>query len=76
MKYLKGELSPEERYTFERDLEADPFEMDAMEGMEQVPAGELEEDLLSIHAGMHKRLKRRRRRTLYIMPRASVWPPS
>ena len=65
LKYLKGELSREERYTFERDLQADPFEMDAMEGMEQVPAGDLEEDLLSIHAGMHKRLKRRRRRTFY-----------
>jgi len=65
LKYLKGELSREERYTFERDLQADPFEMDAMEGMEQVPAGELEEDLLSIHADMHKRLKRRRRRTYY-----------
>ncbi len=65
LKYLKGELSSEERYTFERDLQADPFEMDAMEGMEQVPAGELEEDLLSVHADMHKRLKRRRRRTFY-----------
>ncbi len=62
---MKGELSGEERYTFERDLEADPFEMDAMEGMEQIPVGELEEDLLSIHADMHKRLKRRRRRTFY-----------
>jgi len=65
LKYLKGELSREERYTFERDLQVDPFEMDAMEGMERVPAGELEEDLLSVHAGMHKRLKRRRRRTFY-----------
>jgi hypothetical protein len=65
LKYLKGELSGEERYTFERDLEADPFEMDAMEGMEQIPVGELEEDLLSIHADMRKRLKRRRRRTFY-----------
>ncbi len=65
LKYLKGELSREERYTFERDLQADPFEMDAIEGMEQVPVGELEEDLLSLHANMHKRLKRRRRRTFY-----------
>jgi len=65
LKYLKGELSHEERYTFERDLEADPFEKEAMEGMEQVPARELEEDLLSLHADMHKRLKRRKRRTFY-----------
>ncbi len=65
LKYLKGELSPEERYSFERDLEADPFEMEAMEGMENIPAAELEEDLLSVHAGMHRRLKRRKRRTFY-----------
>ena len=32
LKYLRGELSPEERYSFERDLEADAFEREAMEG--------------------------------------------
>ena len=65
LKYLKGELSREERYSFERDLEADPFEREAMEGMEQATVGELEEDLLSLHATLQKRLKRRRRRTYY-----------
>lgn len=65
LKYLKGELSREESYSFERDLEADPFEMEAMEGMEQATVGELEEDLLSLHATLQKRLKRRRRRTYY-----------
>ncbi len=57
LKYLKGELSAEERYSFERDLEADPFEMEAMEGMENIPAEEAEEDLLSLHASFTKRLK-------------------
>ncbi|MEA3461264.1 MAG: carboxypeptidase-like regulatory domain-containing protein [Bacteroidota bacterium] len=65
LKYLKGELSREERYSFERDLEADQFEMEAMEGMEQATPGELEEDLLTIHATLNKRLRRRRRRTVY-----------
>ena len=65
LKYLKGELSREERHSFERDLEADPFEMDAMEGMEKPTAGAVEEDLLSLHATLLKRLKRRRRRTIY-----------
>ena len=65
LKYLKGELSREERHSFERDLEADPFEMDAMEGMEKSNAGAVEEDLLSLHATLLKRLKRRRRRTIY-----------
>ena len=65
LKYLKGELSSEERHSFERDLEADPFEMEAMEGMEKHPAGEVEEDFLSLHATLQKRLRRRKRRTLY-----------
>jgi len=65
LKYLKGELSPEERYSFDRDLEADPFEMEAMEGMEEFTPGEVEEDLLSLHATLRKRLMRRRRRTIY-----------
>ena len=65
LKYLKGELSREERYSFERDLEGDPFEMEAMEGMEKHPVAEVEEDFLSMHATLQKRLRRRRRRTLY-----------
>jgi hypothetical protein len=65
LKYLKGELSSKERYSFERDLEADPFDMEALEGMEKISAGELEEDLLSLHASLRSRLKRRRRRTYY-----------
>lgn len=63
--YLKGESSAEERYSLERDLQADPFEMEAMEGMEKIPAGELEEDLLSLHDTLRKRINRRRRRTFY-----------
>ena len=65
LEYLKGGLSRKERYSFERDLEADPFEMEAMEGMAQLSPEELEEDLLTIHATLNKRLRRRRRRTLY-----------
>ena len=65
LKYLKGELSREERYSFERDLEADQFEMEAMEGMAPITPGELEEDLLTINATLNRRLRRRRRRTIY-----------
>jgi len=62
---LKGELSREERYSFERDLEADQFEMEAMEGLAGIPADELEEDLLSLHDKLRKRLNRRKRRNFY-----------
>ena len=65
LKYLKGELSREERYSFERDLEADQFEMEALEGMAGISTGELEEDLLSLHDTLRKRLNRRKRRTFY-----------
>ena len=31
LQYLKGELSSQDRHTFEKGLEADPFEQEAME---------------------------------------------
>jgi len=65
LRYLKGELSQEERHTLERNLEADPFEKEAMEGFEMISAGELEEDILSLHSRLHKRQQRRRRVALY-----------
>ena len=70
LKYLKGELSREERYSFERDLEADPFDMEAMEGMEQSSVADTEEDLLSLHASLHRRLKRKRRHRIYSLAAA------
>ena len=65
LRYLKGELSGEERHALERDLEADPFEKEAMEGFELIAPGELEEDLLSLHDRLRKRHQRRRRVALY-----------
>jgi outer membrane biosynthesis protein TonB len=65
LKYLKGELSHEERHSFERDMEADPFDMEAMEGLETIAPKEAEEDLLSLHSTLNRRLKRRRRITIY-----------
>ena len=65
LQYLKGELSGKERHSFERGLEADPFDKEAMEGLEMLAPGEVEEDLLSMHDLLRKRLHRRRRRTIY-----------
>jgi len=65
LRYLKGELSPEERHDLERDLEADAFEKEAMEGFERIAPGDLEEDMLSLHAQMRRRLQKRRRVALY-----------
>jgi len=65
LRYLKGELSPKERHDLERNLEADAFEKEAMEGFESIAPGELEEDMLSLHAQMRRRLQRRRRAAIY-----------
>lgn len=63
--YLKGALSNEERHDLERDLEADPFEKEAMEGFEMISSKELEEDLLSLHSRVRKRQQKRRRAAIY-----------
>ncbi len=63
--YLKDDLSKQERHELERGLEADPFEKEAMEGFESIQAERVEEDLLSLHAALGKRLRRKKRRTWY-----------
>lgn len=65
LNYLKGELSGKERHDFERNLEADPFEMEAMEGLEMLSPEQANEDILSLHSRLRKRLARRRRVTFY-----------
>ena len=65
LRYLKGELSNKERHALERDLEADVFEKEALEGFETIAPGELEEDILSLHSRMQRRKQRRKRVALY-----------
>lgn len=65
LSYLKGELSKEDRYSFERDLERDPFQQEALEGFESLTPGQVEEDLLSLHDNLQKRLTRRKRIAWY-----------
>jgi TonB family protein len=65
LKYLKRELSQRERHFFERELEGDLFNKEAMEGMEMISPGEVEEDLLRLNDMLRKRVTRRKRRTIY-----------
>ena len=65
LKYLRGETSDRERYDLERQMESDPFEKEAMEGLESLTPEQTEEDILALHARLRKRLARRRRITLY-----------
>ena len=65
LQYLKGELSNQERNSFERDLEGDPFNREALEGLETLTPAQAEEDILSLHTRLRKRLRRRRRIAWY-----------
>ncbi|MCK4747089.1 MAG: hypothetical protein KAT15_08645, partial [Bacteroidales bacterium] len=65
LQYLKGEHSHQERHSFEREMETDPFEKEALEGLEGLAPGEAETDILSLHARLRKRLARRRRIAIY-----------
>lgn len=65
LSYLKGELRKEDRHSFERDMESDPFQQEALEGFETLSPQQAEEDLLDLHASLQKRLGRRKRRTWY-----------
>jgi hypothetical protein len=63
--YLKGDLSSQERHTFEKELEADPFEKEALEGMESLTTDQVEEDILTLHSRLRKRLGKKRRIAWY-----------
>ena len=74
LRYLRGELSGRERHAFERELEADPFEKEALEGLESLSGDEAEEDILSLHARLRKRLSRRAFPQTHPMPTpTSTW---
>ena len=59
--YLKGEAASGDRHELERSLQSDPFEAEAMEGLESLEAGQAEEDLLALHGRLRRRLSRRKR---------------
>ncbi len=56
LQYLKGAFSFRERHQFERDLEADPFAKEAMEGLERLSPEQAEEDLLEIYSRLGERI--------------------
>lgn len=71
LRYMKGEMTEGERNSFERELQRNPFAQEAMDGMETIPAGEVQRDLGSLR----KRLSRRsspRSRFKYYRIAASV----
>ena len=55
LRYHKDEMSGEERNSFERDLQKDPFAQEASEGFSLITSEEAEKDL----SGLKKKLKKR-----------------
>ncbi len=64
-RYLENRMTEAERNRFERELQKNPFEAEALEGFENIPTGELEKDLKTISA----RIQNHKRKTVY-----RYWP--
>lgn len=63
-KYLKGELSPVERNALERKALHDPFLADALEGAEQIKAGEFSGDVTVLN----ERIANRKSVSIWMWP--------
>ena len=59
-KYLSGEMSPEERNSFEREMQKDPFLADAVEGLSAITPAEAESDLAALKGRIHTEDRRNR----------------
>lgn len=59
IRYRKSEMTGEERNSFERDLQKDPFAEEASEGFSLLTAEEAEKDI----SGLKKKLEARRRKS-------------
>ena len=57
--YLDGTMPADERYSFEHEMEMDPFLADAVEGMSSLDSNELLEDLGRLDARVPRSIKRR-----------------
>ncbi|MEE4116443.1 MAG: carboxypeptidase-like regulatory domain-containing protein [Marinilabiliaceae bacterium] len=59
-KYLSGEMSPEERNSFEREMQKDPFLADAVEGLSAITPAEAESDLAALKGRIYSKDRRNR----------------
>lgn len=58
-RYRDGDMTGDERNSFERKLQKDWFSEEAMEGFDSISQGEMEEDLSELRIRLHRRLKRK-----------------
>ena len=59
LRYHKGEMSGEERNSFERELQKDPFAEEAVEGFSHVTTEEAENDLLALKKKAGRKIHKR-----------------
>lgn len=65
LRYMKGEMTEAERHSFERELQKNPFAQEAMDGMETIPARDVQHDLGSLRQRLNQSSNRRKRYTYY-----------
>lgn len=58
--YLSKKLKGKERNSFEKELERDPFEKEAMEGLSILSAEEFSADMIDLNSRLHQRIYRKR----------------
>jgi hypothetical protein len=58
MRYLEGRMSDEERNVFERQLQADLFYSDAIDGYQSHPGTDITDDLQSLDQQLNKRVRK------------------
>jgi hypothetical protein len=63
--YLSQKLKGKERNTFEKELERDPFEKEAMEGLSQLNSEEFSADMIELNARLHQRIYKKNNFPLY-----------
>ncbi len=59
IRYLNNQMSDQDRYAFERKMQADPFLADAVEGYEQLGVDEMKEELAALTTrfqGRHRKI--------------------
>jgi CarboxypepD_reg-like domain len=63
--YLSQKLKGKERNAFEKELEKDPFEKEALEGLSQLSAKEFSADMIELNARLHQRIYKKSRIPYY-----------
>lgn len=64
-RYLRNELTMQERNSFERDLQKDPFSEEAMDGYNLLSPEEIAKDYIEIKRNLKKRTRRNRMSVIY-----------